>query len=50
MDMKIHILILFFVSMLVDMGKEWDSYKMEVAIRKGGRLLLMKLIKKRSSY
>ncbi len=45
--MKRHMLIYFFISMLVDRGKEWDSYKMEVVIRKGGRLLLIKLIKKK---
>jgi hypothetical protein len=37
MDMKIVMLIYFFISMLVDKEKEWNSYKMEVGIRKGGR-------------
>jgi hypothetical protein len=37
MDMKKHMLILFFISMLVDRKKEWGSYKMEVVIKKGGR-------------
>jgi hypothetical protein len=27
----------FFISMLVDKEKEWGSYEMEVAIKKGGR-------------
>jgi hypothetical protein len=36
MDMKKHV-IFFFISMLVDRGKEWNSYKMEVVIRKGER-------------
>jgi hypothetical protein len=35
MDMKRHMLIYFFISMLVDRGKEWGSYKMEVFITKG---------------
>ncbi len=30
MDMKRHMLICFLISMLVDRGKEWGSYKMEV--------------------
>ncbi len=37
MDMKRHMLICFFISMLVDSKKEQGSYKMEVVIRKGGR-------------
>jgi hypothetical protein len=37
MDMKRHVLILFFISMLVDKEKEWNNYKMKVVIRKGGR-------------
>ncbi len=37
MDMKRHMLIYFFMSMLVDRKKEWDSYKLEVVIRKGGK-------------
>jgi len=37
MDMKIHMLIYFFISMSVHREKEWDSYKMEVVIRKGER-------------
>jgi hypothetical protein len=35
--MKRHMLICFFISMLVDKEKECGSYKMEVVIRKGGR-------------
>jgi hypothetical protein len=35
MNMKRHILICFFIFMLIDREKEWDSYKMEVIIRKG---------------
>jgi hypothetical protein len=35
MDMKRHMLILFFISMLVDKEKEWGSYKMKLVIRKG---------------
>jgi hypothetical protein len=37
MDMKRHILIYFFISMLVDREKEWSSYKKELVIWKGGR-------------
>jgi hypothetical protein len=37
MDMKRHMLIFFFISMLVDREKEWDSYKKEVVIKKGGK-------------
>jgi hypothetical protein len=37
MDTKRHMLIFFNVSMLVDKKKEWNSYKMEVIIKKGGR-------------
>jgi len=33
MDMKKHLLIYFFISMLVDMEKEWDNYKMEIVIK-----------------
>jgi hypothetical protein len=32
MDMKRHMLICFFISMLVDREKKWNSYKMEVII------------------
>jgi hypothetical protein len=35
MDMKKHMFIFFFISMLVDRKKKWDSYKMEVIIKKG---------------
>jgi hypothetical protein len=35
--------------MLVDREKEWNSYKMEVVIKKGGRELLWKLIGKGST-
>jgi hypothetical protein len=34
MDMKTHMIIYFFVSLLVDRDKEWDNYKMEVIIKK----------------
>jgi hypothetical protein len=34
MDMKIHMLICFFISMLVDRKKEWGSYKMELVNKK----------------
>jgi hypothetical protein len=37
MEMKKHMLIYFFISMLVDKEKKWNSYKLEVVIRKGGR-------------
>jgi len=37
MDMKKHMLICFFISMLVDRKKDWGSYKMGVIIRKGGK-------------
>jgi hypothetical protein len=50
MDMKDIGVNLFFISMLVDREKKWDSYKMEVVIRKGGRWLLWNLIGKGSSY
>jgi hypothetical protein len=50
MDMKRRMLIYFFKSMLVDRKKEWDSYKMEVIIKKGEKWLLWKLIKKRNNY
>jgi hypothetical protein len=36
MEMKKHMLVYFFISMLVDKGKEWSSYKMEVIIWKSG--------------
>jgi hypothetical protein len=36
MDMKRHMLIFESISMLMDKKKEWNSYKMEVVIRKGG--------------
>jgi hypothetical protein len=36
MDMKRHMLICLFISMLVDRKKEWNGYKMEIVIRKGG--------------
>jgi hypothetical protein len=36
MDMKWHMLICFFISMLVDREKKWSSYKMEVVIKKVG--------------
>jgi len=34
MDMKKHMIICFFTSMLVDREKEWGGYKMEVVIKK----------------
>jgi hypothetical protein len=34
MDMKTHMIIRFFISMLVDREKAWDNYKMEVIIKK----------------
>jgi len=37
MDTKRHMLIYFFISLMVDREKEWGSYKMEVVIGKGGR-------------
>jgi hypothetical protein len=37
MDMKKYMLICFFISMLVDRGKEGGSYLMKVFIRKGGK-------------
>jgi hypothetical protein len=43
MDMKIHMLICFFISILMDIGKEWDSYKMEVVIKKGGEIIIKKV-------
>jgi hypothetical protein len=50
MAMKRHMLICFFISMLVERGKNWDSYEMEVVFGKGGIYLLRKLIGKGSSY
>jgi hypothetical protein len=35
MHMKRHMLIYFFIFMLIDREKEWGSYKMEVIIKKG---------------
>jgi hypothetical protein len=37
MNMKRHVLICFFISMLGEREKEWDDYKIEVIIRKGER-------------
>jgi hypothetical protein len=37
MYMKRHMLIFFLISILMDREKEWDSFKMEVIIREGGR-------------
>jgi hypothetical protein len=37
MDMKIHMLVSFFISMFMDREKKWDGYNMEVVIKKGGR-------------
>jgi hypothetical protein len=33
MDMKKHVLIYFFISLLVDKEKEWGSHKLEVVIK-----------------
>jgi hypothetical protein len=35
--MKRHMLIFFFISMLVDREKEWGNYKMDVVIKESGR-------------
>jgi hypothetical protein len=40
MEMKRHMLICFLICILMDREKEWDSFKMEVIIREGGRKLL----------
>jgi hypothetical protein len=48
MDMKRHMLICFFTSMLMDKEKEWGGYKMEVVIKKSGKWLLRKLIWKKN--
>jgi hypothetical protein len=48
MDMKRHMLICFFISMLVNKAKKWGSYKMEVVIRKSRRYLLKKYWKKKT--
>jgi hypothetical protein len=37
MEMKKHMLIYFFIFMLVDREEEWDNYKMKVVIKKGHR-------------
>jgi len=37
MDMKRHMVIWFFISMLVDREKEWNSCKIKVVIKKGER-------------
>ncbi len=50
MDIKRHILIYFFISMLVDRENEWHSCKMNVVIRENGRQLLRKLIGEKKSY
>jgi hypothetical protein len=50
MEMKRHMLICFFISMLVDRGKEWGIYNIEVLIMKGGRKLLRKFKQKGSNY
>jgi hypothetical protein len=47
MDMKKHMLIFIFKSMLVDRKKDRGSYKIEVVIRKGETFLLWKLIGKK---
>jgi hypothetical protein len=47
MDMKRCMLICFFISMLVDKAKERNSYKMEVVIRKGGRIVIKTVNMKR---
>jgi hypothetical protein len=50
MAMKRHMLIWFFISMLVDREKKWGNYKMEVVFGKGGIYLLRNLIGKWSIY
>jgi len=40
-------IIYFFISILLDMEKEWDNYKMEIVISKDRRSLLKKLIRKK---
>jgi hypothetical protein len=35
MDMKRHMLICFFIFILVDKEKEWGIYKMKVIVKKG---------------
>ncbi len=49
-DIKRHILICFFISMLVDREKKRHSCKMNIVIRKSGRQLLRKLIGRKGSY
>jgi hypothetical protein len=44
MDMKRHMVICFFISMLVDREKEWLVIKQKVVIKKGGKQSLRKLI------
>jgi hypothetical protein len=54
MDMEMHMLIYFFISMLVDRGKKWDSYKngniywerWEIVIKKVHRKMKQLLNKK----
>jgi hypothetical protein len=40
MNIKWNMLIFFFISMLVERKKEWDSYKMEIVIKKGEKNIL----------
>jgi hypothetical protein len=47
MNMKRHMLIYFFIFMLVDREKEWGSYKIEVVIKKNGKKILRKLKEKK---
>jgi hypothetical protein len=47
MDIKRHMLNFFFISILVDRGKEWDNYKMKVVIRKSERKWFKILIGKK---
>jgi hypothetical protein len=47
MDMKKHMLICLSITMLMDRGKKWDSYKMEVVIRKDKKIIILKVNKKK---
>jgi hypothetical protein len=53
MDMKglMLIFIYFCIFMLVvDKGKEWDNYKMEVVIRKRWEIVIRKINRKKRNY
>jgi hypothetical protein len=47
MDMIRHMLIFFFMSMLVKKEKEQDSYKMEVAVRKERWKIVIKKVNRK---